>query len=45
MYSTPEQKKIYLTETRATLESFLNLYPKSYCAGQDKEILDGLPES
>jgi hypothetical protein len=43
--STPEQKKIYLTETRATLESFLNLYPKSYCAGQVKEILDGLPES
>jgi hypothetical protein len=41
--ASPEQKNIYLTETRATLESFLSLYPNSYCAEQVKEILDGLP--
>jgi hypothetical protein len=41
--ASPEQKNIYLAETRATLESFLSLYPNSYCAEQVKEILDGLP--
>ncbi len=41
--SSPEQKKNYLAETRATLESFLSLYPDIYCAEQVKEILDGLP--
>jgi hypothetical protein len=43
--ASPEQKKIYLAEARATLESFLGLYPDSYCAGQVREILDGLPEN
>ncbi len=41
----PEQKKTYLTDARATLESFINLYPASYCAEQVKKNLDGLPSN
>jgi len=41
--SDSEQKKKYLTDARATLETFLNLYPNSFCAEQVKKNLDGLP--
>jgi len=41
--SNSEQKKKYLADTRATLESFLNLYPASFCAEQVKKNLDVLP--
>ncbi len=41
--SNSEQKKKYLSDARATLESFLNLYPASFCAEQVKKNLDGLP--
>ena len=41
----PEQKKQYLTDARATLESFIKLYPASYCAGQVQKNLDGLPSN
>ena len=40
---SPEQKKKYLTDARATLESFIKLYPASFCAEQVKNNLDGLP--
>jgi hypothetical protein len=41
----PEQKKQYLKDARATLESFINLYPASFCAEQVKKNLDGLPSN
>jgi hypothetical protein len=41
--SNLEQKKKYLAETRATLTSFINLYPDSFCAEQVKKNLDDLP--
>ena len=41
----PEQKKTYLTDARATLESFIKLYPASFCAEQVKKNLDGLPSN
>jgi len=41
--SNSEQKKKYLADARATLESFLNLYPASFCAEQVKKNLDVLP--
>jgi hypothetical protein len=41
----PEQKKTYLTDARATLESFIKLYPASFCAEQVKRNLDGLPSN
>ncbi len=41
--SNTERKKKYLADARATLESFLNLYPNSFCAEQVKKNLDGLP--
>ncbi|MBN1805245.1 MAG: hypothetical protein JW837_08350 [Sedimentisphaerales bacterium] len=40
---SPEQKKKYLNDARATLESFIKLYPASFCAEQVKKNLDGLP--
>jgi hypothetical protein len=40
-----ELKKKYLADARATLESFLNLYPNSFCAEQVKKNLDGLPSN
>ena len=43
--SNSEQKKKYLADARATLESFLNLYPNSFCAEQVKKNLDGLPSN
>ena len=43
--SNSEQKKKYLADARATLESFLNLYPASFCAEQVKKNLDGLPSN
>jgi len=43
--SNSEQKKKYLTDARATLERFLNLYPASFCAEQVKKNLDGLPSN
>ncbi|MHC4658965.1 MAG: hypothetical protein ACYS83_07285, partial [Planctomycetota bacterium] len=41
--SNLEQKKKYLAEARATLTSFVSLYPDSFCVEQVREILDGLP--
>jgi len=41
--SNSEQKKKYLADARATLASFLTLYPNSFCAEQVKKNLDGLP--
>ncbi len=41
--SNTQRKKKYLADARATLESFLNLYPDSFCAEQVKKNLDGLP--
>jgi hypothetical protein len=38
-----EQKKKYLADARATLTSFISLYPNSFCARQVKKILDDLP--
>ncbi len=43
--SDAEQKKKYLADARATLESFLNLYPDSFCSEQVKKNLDGLPSN
>jgi len=43
--SNSEQKKKYLADARATLESFLNLYPNSFCTEQVKKNLDGLPSN
>jgi TolA-binding protein len=43
--SNSEQKKNCLADARATLESFLNLYPESFCAEQVKKNLDGLPSN
>jgi hypothetical protein len=40
METGSEQRKKYLTETRATLTEFLNLYPNSFCAEQVKKNLD-----
>ena len=41
--SNLEQKKKYLGEARATLTSFISLYPKSFYAEQVQKILDDLP--
>jgi hypothetical protein len=41
--SNPEQKRQSLAETRATLTSFIRLYPDSFCAEQVKKNLDDLP--
>ena len=41
--SGSEQKKKFLADARATLESFIKLYPASFCAEQVKKNLDGLP--
>ena len=41
--SNLEQKKKLLAETRATLTSFISLYPDSFCAEQVKKNLDNLP--
>ena len=38
-----EQKKKYLADARATLTSFISLYPNSFCADQIKKNLDDLP--
>jgi len=43
--SNSEQKKKYLADARATLESFINLYPSSFCAEQVKKNLDSLPSN
>ena len=43
--SNTERKKKYLADARATLESFLNLYPNSFYAEQVKKNLDGLPSN
>jgi len=43
--SNSERKKKYLADARATLESFLNLYPANFCAEQVKKNLDGLPSN
>jgi len=40
----PELKKQYLAEARATLTSFLSLYPNSFCAEQVRNILRDLPQ-
>ncbi|MHC4125953.1 MAG: tetratricopeptide repeat protein, partial [Planctomycetota bacterium] len=39
----PEQKKKYLSKTRATLARFIELYPESIFAEQVKKNLEGLP--
>ena len=41
--SNPEQKKKALAEARATLTSFIRLFPDSFCAEQVKENLENLP--
>ena len=41
--SNLEQKKKYLADARATLTSFINLYPDSFCAEQVRKNLDDLP--
>ncbi|MBA7659963.1 hypothetical protein ES703_67960 [subsurface metagenome] len=41
--SNEEQKNKYLGETRATLMSFISLYPNSVYTEQVKKILDDLP--
>ncbi|MFH1716016.1 MAG: hypothetical protein ABIF19_01585, partial [Planctomycetota bacterium] len=41
--SNPELKKQYLEQVRATLMSFVSLYPDSRYAEQVKKNLDGLP--
>jgi hypothetical protein len=41
--SNLEQKKKYLGEARATLTSFISLYPESFYAEQVQKILDDLP--
>jgi len=41
--SDAELKKKRLADVRATLSKFLELYPNIFCAGQVKEVLDGLP--
>jgi hypothetical protein len=41
--SNLEQKKKYLGEARATLTSFISLYPQSFYAEQVQKILDDLP--
>ncbi|MHC4061320.1 MAG: hypothetical protein ACYSR6_06880, partial [Planctomycetota bacterium] len=38
-----DKKKQYLAEARATLMSFISLYPESFCARQVQKILDDLP--
>jgi hypothetical protein len=40
--TNPELKKKYLAETRATLASFISLYPNSFYAEQVKKNLEGL---
>jgi len=40
-----EQKKKYLTQARATLTSFINLYPDSIYIEQTKKNLEGLPSA
>lgn len=41
--SNLEQKKKYLADARATLTSFINLYPNSFCAEQVRQNLEHLP--
>ncbi|MBA7475401.1 hypothetical protein ES707_10771 [subsurface metagenome] len=41
--SNLEQKKKYLAEARATLTSFISLYPASFCSDQVKKNLADLP--
>lgn len=41
--ANPEQKKKYLADVRATLTSFVGLYPTSIFADQAKKNLDDLP--
>jgi len=41
--SNSEQKKKYLAQARATLTSFTEKYPDSFCAHQVKKNLDNLP--
>ena len=41
--SNLEQKKKYLADARATLTSFISLYPDSFCAEQVRKNLDDLP--
>ena len=40
-----ELKKKLLVETRATLTSFISLYPDNFCAEQVKKNLSGLPSN
>jgi hypothetical protein len=40
-----EQKKKYLTQARATLTSFISLYPDSIYIEQTKKNLEGLPSA
>jgi hypothetical protein len=39
----PEKKKGLLADARATLTSFISLYPDSFCADQVQKNLDDLP--
>jgi hypothetical protein len=41
--SNVELKKKYLAQARATLTSFISLYPNSFCTEQVKKNLDDLP--
>jgi hypothetical protein len=41
--TNPEQKKTLLAEARATLTSFVSLYPESYLSEMNKHNLAHLP--
>jgi hypothetical protein len=41
--SNPEKKKDLLADARATLTSFVSLYPDSFCAEQVQKNLNDLP--
>ncbi len=43
--SNSQQKTKYLADARATLESFIKLYPSGFCAEQVKKNLDSLPSN
>jgi hypothetical protein len=43
--SNSQQKIKFLADARTTLESFIDLYPSSFCAEQVKKNLESLPSN
>ena len=41
--ANPQFRQRFLEQARVTLEKFVELYPNSFCIGQVKKNLDGLP--